>query len=107
MTKGMRRIFAGQLENFAQPNDSLVVISASGNSPNLVRAVELARSRGVKTIGLLGFNGGLLKDMVDVLLWLPTEQGCYEVVEDGHMVLCHILTICLTKDRPPAGSEER
>jgi D-sedoheptulose 7-phosphate isomerase len=105
--EGYERVFAGQLENFARPNDSLVVISASGNSPNLVRAVELARSRGVTTIGLLGFNGGRLKEMVDVPLWLPTEQGCYEVVEDGHMVLCHILTICLTKDRPSADSEER
>jgi len=104
--EGYERVFAGQLENFAQRNDILVVISASGNSLNLVRAVELARSRGVTTIALVGFSGGVLKDLVDYFLWLPTEQGCYELVEDAHMVLCHVLTMCLSKDRPAVNGAE-
>jgi len=102
--EGYERIFAGQLENFAQGGDVLVVISASGNSPNLVRAVELAHLRGVVTIGFLGFDGGVLKNKVDECLWFPTEKGAYGVVEAGHAMLCHLLTICLTQDRPVTAS---
>jgi D-sedoheptulose 7-phosphate isomerase len=106
--EGYDRVFAGQLENFARPGDVLVVISASGNSANLVQAVELARTRGVTTIGFLGFDGGLLKEKVDECLWLPTEQGAYGLVESGHALLCHILTMCLAQDYPvTAGMDER
>jgi D-sedoheptulose 7-phosphate isomerase len=96
--EGYERVFAGQLENFAERGDVLVVISASGNSPNLLRAVELAASRGVTTIGLLGFDGGRLKEMVDEFLWLPTASGAYGLAEDGHAMLCHVLTACLAQD---------
>jgi D-sedoheptulose 7-phosphate isomerase len=93
--EGYERVFSGQLENFARPGDVLVVISASGNSPNLLRAVELAKERGLITIGFLGFDGGALKNMVDEYLWLPTAKGEYGLVEGTHAMLCHILTICL------------
>ena len=93
--EGYERSFAGQLENFASHNDVLVVISASGNSANLVRAVELARAGGLITVGLLGFDGGVLKGMVDECLLLPTSKGSYGLVESGHGLLCHILTACL------------
>jgi D-sedoheptulose 7-phosphate isomerase len=96
--EGYERVFSGQLENFAQPGDVLVAISASGNSPNLVRAVELARSRDVSTIGFLGFDGGVLKELVDECLWFPTERGAYGLVESAQALLCHILTECLVKD---------
>lgn len=96
--EGYERAFSGQLENFVRPDDVLVVISASGNSPNLVRAVELARKQGVTTMGFLGFDGGVLKGMVDDFVWVPTEKGAYEQVEDCHMSLCHILTKCLAQD---------
>lgn len=98
--EGYERVFSGQLENFARKGDVLVVISASGNSPNLVRAVEMARESGVTTVGLLGFDGGVLKDAVDDCIWLPTEKGMYGLVEDSHTMLCHILTTCLMEDRP-------
>ena len=97
--EGYERVFSGQLENFALRHDVLVVISSSGNSPNLVRAVELARERGVTTIGFLGFDGGVLKGMVDDVVHVSTEKGAYEQVEDSHMTLCHILTMCLAQDR--------
>jgi D-sedoheptulose 7-phosphate isomerase len=97
---GVEEIFSGQLENFARPGDVLVVISASGNSLNLVHAVELGKRRGVITIGFLGFDGGILKDKVDDFLWLPTQKGAYALVEDGHATLCHIITSCLAQDRP-------
>ncbi|MGE0821964.1 MAG: SIS domain-containing protein [Candidatus Binatia bacterium] len=93
--EGYARIFAGQLENFAQPGDVLVVISASGNSPNLLQAVEVARCRGVFSLGLLGFDGGALKAHVDDYVWLPSEQGAYGLVESGHSLLCHMVTTCL------------
>jgi D-sedoheptulose 7-phosphate isomerase len=97
--EGYERVFAGQLENFAKPGDVLVVLSASGNSPNLLRAVELARARRLITIGLLGFDGGALKTMVDEVLLVPTPKGAYGLVESGHALVCHILTACLAADR--------
>jgi D-sedoheptulose 7-phosphate isomerase len=95
--EGYNRIFVGQLENFAQPGDILVVISASGNSPNLIEAVRLARSRELTTIALLGFDGGALKSMVDEYVWLPTPKGAYGLVESAHSFLCHVLTTCLAE----------
>jgi D-sedoheptulose 7-phosphate isomerase len=95
--EGYERVFAGQLENFAQPGDVLVVISASGNSQNLVQAVELAKSRGATTIAFVGFDGGVLKDMVHDYFWFPTSKGAYGIVESGHALLCHILTTCLAE----------
>src|SRR3954453_13231761 len=62
--EGYERAFSGQLENFARRDDVLIVLSASGNSPNLVKAVETARQNDLITVGLLGFDGGALKEMV-------------------------------------------
>jgi D-sedoheptulose 7-phosphate isomerase len=103
--EGYDRVFSGQLENFAKPKDVLIVISASGNSPNLLRAVELARSRDMTTIALLGFDGGALKNMVDEYLLLPTPKGSYGLVESGHSMLCHVLTTCLAEDLPGEGPD--
>lgn len=101
--EGYDRVFTGQLENFAKPEDVLVVLSASGNSTNLLRAVELARARGLTTIGFLGFDGGALKSMVDEVLLLPTRKGAYGLVESGHDLICHIITACLAADRAELG----
>ena len=98
--EGYERVFAGQLENFARSGDLLIVISASGNSPNLVEAVEYAREQELVTIGILGFDGGVLKDRVDEALWLESEIGAYGPVESGHTVICDILTTCLIQDWP-------
>jgi D-sedoheptulose 7-phosphate isomerase len=96
--EGYNRVFSGQLENFAGPGDVFVAISASGNSGNLIKAAELARKRGVLTIAMVGFDGGMLKGLVDECLWLPTELGQYGLAETGHSVLCDILTTCLMQD---------
>lgn len=101
--EGYERAFAGQLENFAMPGDVLVCISASGNSLNLIRAVDLARERDVTTVGLLGFDGGVLKSIVDVTVCVSTEKGAYELVEDVHSVICHAVTRCLIADRLETG----
>ncbi len=105
--EGFDRVFSGQLENFARRDDLLIVISASGNSPNLVHAVGLARKIGVKTIGLLGFDGGILKDLVDDVVWIKSEKGQYELVEDAHMMVCHVLTSSLIKDRRLVAMEQK
>lgn len=101
--EGYERIFAGQMENFAKPGDVLIVISASGNSRNLVRAVELARERKVATIGIVGFDGGTLKELVDQPVWVRSEKGAYELVEDVHCAICHAITRYLIADRPERG----
>lgn len=98
--EGYERVFSGQLENFARQDDVLVVISSSGNSRNLVRAAELASERGAFTIGLLGFDGGMLKALVNDYLWLPTEKGAYGLVEPAHEMVCHLLTACLAEILP-------
>ena len=93
--EGYERVFVGQLENFARRGDVLAVISSSGNSPNLIRAVELARDRGLTTIGLVGFDGGALKNLVYETLWVATEKGAYALVEPAHLMVCHLVTTCL------------
>jgi D-sedoheptulose 7-phosphate isomerase len=103
--EGYERVFSGQLENFAKEGDVLIVISASGNSPNLLRAVETARERKLLTIGFLGFDGGALKNMVNEYLWIVTAKGAYGLVESAHSLLCHILTTCLMQ--PPAAASHR
>jgi D-sedoheptulose 7-phosphate isomerase len=105
--EGYERVFAGQLENFAGPGDVLIVISASGNSPNLVQAVDLANERRVATIALVGFDGGVLKERVTQYLWLPTDRGAYGLVESGHAVLCDIVTTCLMEDTDAATAGAR
>lgn len=97
--EGYERSFAGQLENYATPGDALICISASGNSPNLLKAVDLARSRDVTSIGLLGFDGGALKNVVDYVVCVTSPKGAYELVEDVHSVVCHAVTKCLIADR--------
>jgi D-sedoheptulose 7-phosphate isomerase len=96
--EGFERVFTGQMENFARPGDVLILISASGNSPNLVEAAVFAGAHGVETIGILGFDGGKLKKTVDELLWLESDIGAYGPVETGHTVICDILTTCLIRD---------
>jgi D-sedoheptulose 7-phosphate isomerase len=98
--EGYERVFSGQLENFVEPGDVLAVISASGNSPNVLQAVEAAHAAGAVTVGFVGFDGGKLRDLVDECLWVPTPRGAYGVVESAHTVACDIVTTCLIGDIP-------
>lgn len=101
--EGYERVFAGQLENLAAPGDVLVMISASGRSPNLIEAVRVARERGMTTIALLGFDGGLLLDMVDHPLLVATPKGEYGLVETAHSIAADIVTTFLIDDRAPSS----
>jgi D-sedoheptulose 7-phosphate isomerase len=90
-------MISGQLDNHLHVGDVVITISASGSSRNLIRAVELAKSRGVVTIGLLGFDGGILRSMVDIKLFVPSRLGAYGSVESIHLMLTHLITICLSE----------
>jgi D-sedoheptulose 7-phosphate isomerase len=92
------RIFARQLENVVAKGDVVLLLSGSGNSPNLIEAAELARSRGAAVVGLLGFDGGGLKSLCDEVLLIPSDQ--YGVIEDLHMAVAHILTFYLKQNKP-------
>jgi D-sedoheptulose 7-phosphate isomerase len=83
-------VFSEPLRNLAQRGDLLVAISASGNSPNIIAAVEAAKQIGVQVVGLAGFGGGKLAKMADVSFVVPSDG--YGPVEDVHMILDHIIT---------------
>ncbi len=86
-------IFAEPMENLIEPGDVAIGISGSGNSPNVLNAVKLAREKGATTIGFGGFDGGKLKDLVDIPL--VASNHCMEQVEDIHLLLGHVITTCL------------
>lgn len=83
-------IFSEQLQSLAQPDDALVLISVSGSSPNLVNAARAARGMGVRTVGLLGRDGGALASLVDHAVIVRSED--YGWVESAHVVLLHVFT---------------
>lgn len=83
-------VFAEQLRNLANPGDLLVVITGSGNSPNIVEALRAAQELGVKTIGLLGFDGGVVKNMLDEAVVVESDN--YGYIEDAHSILNHLIT---------------
>jgi D-sedoheptulose 7-phosphate isomerase len=83
-------VYSIQLQTYAEPGDLLIVFSGSGNSPNIVKALQTAREMGLTTIGFGGCDGGKMKDFCDVILIAPT--GCMEQLEDMHMLYEHAIT---------------
>jgi D-sedoheptulose 7-phosphate isomerase len=90
---GYENVFVEQIGNLLQPRDVLIALSASGNSPNVVRAAKFAKSRGGRVLALVGFQGGRLRELADVAVHL--KCAAYGPVEDGHLVLSHIFTEAL------------
>lgn len=84
-------IFSRHIHSLAKPGDLIVLISASGNSPNLLLAAQAATDAGAKTAAILGFNGGQLVDKVQLAVVTPTEIGDYGVAEDLHLAVNHCL----------------
>jgi len=99
---GYETIFLEQLKTLLQPKDVVIAISASGNSPNVLRAIEYANQRGAITIGLTGFDGGTLRQIVTEHLHVSTPHGDYGPVEDLHLILNHLITSYLVR----LGSEK-
>lgn len=88
---GYDHIFSKQLIGLMTPGDCLVAISASGNSPNIIKAVELAKGMGNAVVGLTGFDGGKLRELSDVKIHVDTKKGEYGPVEDLHMIVDHLV----------------
>tara|TARA_Y100000741_G_scaffold294419_1_gene234787 strand:- start:73 stop:684 length:612 start_codon:yes stop_codon:yes gene_type:complete len=88
---GYENIFINQLKIHYRSGDSIILISASGNSPNILKAAEWVKSKGGKVIGFLGFTGGKLIDFCDVKIHVQSEPGEYGPVEDAHLIINHIL----------------
>lgn len=96
---GYERVFVEPLKNFARPGDVVIAISGSGNSPNVLQAVEYANSIGCVTIGLCGFAGGRLRQLARHNIHVDVHD--MQIVEDLHMVMVHIF-LRLLEVRAPA-----
>jgi len=86
---GFDKVFRRQVEALAAEGDVVVGISTSGNSPNVLTALELARERGCRTIGLLGKDGGTIKAVCDLALIVPSSDT--PRVQEGHITIIHIV----------------
>ena len=87
---GFESIFSEQLKNFAQEKDALIVTSSSGNSPNIIKAAEIAQNLHIPIIGLVGFDGGKLLSLSDAKIHVPSFK--YSIVESTHDSICHLIT---------------
>ncbi|MDT8306165.1 MAG: SIS domain-containing protein [Anaerolineae bacterium] len=106
--EGYHNVFARQLAAFVEAGDVVIAISTSGNSPNVLEAVRVAKEAGAFTIGFTGFDGGALAPFVDLDVHVPSD--CIEQVEDIHLILEHLMCSVLREmaqremRRPPAVS---
>jgi D-sedoheptulose 7-phosphate isomerase len=95
---GYETVFAEPLASLAEPGDVAIAISSSGNSPNVLRAMDVARERGLTTIGITGFEGGRLKDKVDVCVIVPADSqhpDSMQHAEDGQWVVLHTIFVAI------------
>jgi D-sedoheptulose 7-phosphate isomerase len=88
-------IFAEQIENFVQPGDVAFGISGSGNSPNVLKALKLAREKRAITVGLTGFQGGKIRELLDYGIVVPSSS--MQQIEDSHLVLAHMIFLNLKR----------
>lgn len=94
---GFETAIATQIEYLAEAGDVVMLISSSGNSPNIIKAAEVSRAKGAKVIGLSGFSGGKLREVSDVPLYVAANN--YGVVEDVHQMIMHALAQFIAKAR--------
>jgi D-sedoheptulose 7-phosphate isomerase len=95
------RCFAEQIAALVEPDDIVIAISASGNSPNVVAGLSAALARGARTIGLLGFDGGAARQLTDVTIHIPCHN--YGLVEDTHAAIGHAITTAIRQALQPAA----
>jgi len=86
---GFENVFARSVEGLGNKGDVLLTISTSGNSPNVIKAVEMAHKKGMKVIGFLGGNGGKLKAIVDLPITIPSSN--VQRIQEGHITVAHII----------------
>jgi phosphoheptose isomerase len=99
---GYEDVFAYQLQSLSRPGDVLVAVSASGRSPNIVRALAWARDHGLRTVALLGFDGGEAKALAEAAIHV--DGANYGVVEDVHQTVMHVLAQYLRQSRMTADA---
>jgi D-sedoheptulose 7-phosphate isomerase len=92
------QIFSRQVEVMGRSGDLLIALSGSGNSPNILRAIEAARARGLRTFGIFGYNGGKALPMVDDALHVKVDD--MQIAEDAQMIACHMLMRALLESTP-------
>lgn len=88
---GYENIFYMQMKGLIKPQDVVLAISCSGNSPNIIKAIDYAKEKGCIVIGATGFDGGKLKELSDIVFHVDAPSGEYGLVEDVHMILDHII----------------
>ena len=88
---GYENIFYTQLQDKLNKNDILIAISCSGNSPNIIKAVNYAKQNNINIIGITGFDGGELKMLSSINFHVETNPNEYGIVEDIHMILNHMI----------------
>jgi len=86
---GFENVFARNVEGLGNNGDILLAISTSGNSPNVIKAVDFSHKKGMKVIGFLGGNGGKLKDKVDLPIVIPSTN--VQRIQEGHITVAHII----------------
>lgn len=92
---GYDRVFSNQLRNLVQKGDVVLAISSSGNSPNVIKGIELANAKGADTFGIVGFDGGRLAEVAHNTIYIPTKKGQYGYMEDVVSIICHMVSIYL------------
>jgi D-sedoheptulose 7-phosphate isomerase len=102
--EGYENVFAQQLNNLLQAGDVVVAISGSGNSPNVIKAVEMANSRGAITVGFTGLTGGKLKSIAQYGVYVPNYK--IDQVEDIHLMLEHMICRALMEIEGPVVVEK-
>ena len=95
---GYERVYSEQLSVMANPNDVLIVLSGSGNSPNVVAALEQAKAMNVKSYAILGFSGGRSKHLADVPIHFPIDD--MQISEDLQLIVGHMIMQWLYENRP-------
>lgn len=101
---GYEHVFSEQLKNFVQPGDVVLAISASGNSKNVIRALETARQAGAVTVGLCGYDGGKMKPLCNICAVVPADH--MQMIEDLQHAMAHSIFLTV-RERLRAGEQKR
>lgn len=98
---GYETVFSRQVEALVNKNDVVIGLSTSGNSPNVIKAIEAAKAKGAKTIGLTGGKGGLITKVADLAITVPSDNT--PRIQEAHITIGHI--VCELVERELAGAE--
>jgi D-sedoheptulose 7-phosphate isomerase len=104
--EGYQNVFSAQLNNHVESGDLVIAISSSGNSPNVIKAIEVAKERGAKTWSWVGFDGGELMRKSDCQIYIPSKKGQYGFMEDITLVITHMLSVFIQEQDVAVKNDE-